>query len=86
MIRRGTFSANAPPRGDYILSSTGLTWNVRCATGNGSVMTIADGARDKKSALATLLKMAEADKADAWETAGIAAFRLVKRYRPSLLL
>lgn len=84
MIRRDIFSANPPPRGDYILSTTGLTWNVRRANGNGSVMSIADGARDRKSALATLLSLAESDKADAWETSGIGSFRLIKRYRSSL--
>ena len=79
-MSRHVFSEKPPPRGDYILSSTGLTWNVRCATGNGSVRTVADGAPDKTSALATLLSMAEADKADAWETAGRPAL-LVPRAR-----
>jgi hypothetical protein len=82
VIRRDIFSAQ-PPRGDYILSPTGLTWNIRRANDNGSVMSIGTE-RDWKTALATLLSLAEGDKADAWETAGTGSFRLIKRYRSSL--
>jgi len=83
VIRREIFSTDLPPQGDYILSPTGLTWNVRRATGSGSVMNVAVEP-DWKSALATLLSLAADDKADAWETSGHGSFRLIKRYRPSI--
>jgi hypothetical protein len=83
VIRRDIFSTNPPPSGDYILSPTGLTWCVRRATGNGSVMSIA-AERDWKSALVTLLSLAEGDKADAWESTGTGPFRLIKRFRSAL--
>lgn len=82
MIRRDVFTAH-PPGGDYLLSPTGLTWGVRRTTGSGSVTGISAGERDRKMALATLLSLAEGDKADAWETAGPGSFRLIKRYRSS---
>jgi hypothetical protein len=81
-MRRDIFTAN-PPRGDYFLSPTGLTWGVRRANGNGSVMSISAGERNKKIALATLLSLAEGDKTDAWETVGTGSFWLIKRYRSS---
>lgn len=80
MIRRDIFTAD-PPRGDYILSPSGLTWGVRRASGTGSVISISAGERNRKSALATLLSLAQREKADAWETSGIGSFRLIKRYR-----
>lgn len=82
LIHRDTFTS-CPPIGDYFLSSTGLTWGVRRTNANGSVADISAGARERKRALATLLSVAEGDKADAWEVAGPAAFRLIKRYRSS---
>jgi hypothetical protein len=82
VIRRDIFSDD-PPRGDYIVSPTGLTWSIRRVTGNGSVIGVSDGERDWKSALITILSLAERDKADAWETAGRGSFRLIKRYRSS---
>jgi hypothetical protein len=82
MMRRDVFTAR-PPYGDYILSPTGFTWDVRCATGTGSVMSISTGERNRKVALASLLALAERDKADAWETVGTGSFWLIKRYRPS---
>jgi hypothetical protein len=82
VIRRDTFTAS-PPCGDYFLSPTGLTWGVRRATGNGSVMSISAGERNRKNALAALLSLAEGDKADAWETAGPGSFRLIKANRTS---
>jgi hypothetical protein len=37
--------------------------------------------RTRKDGLATMLSMAEADRADAWENDGAGSFRLVKRFR-----
>jgi hypothetical protein len=39
--------------------------------------------RTRKTGLATLVSLAEADQADAWENDGPGSFRLVKRFRAS---
>lgn len=80
MIRRGIFTAT-PPAGDYILSTTGLTWSVDRPSADGLVMRVVAGERDRKSALARLLALAEGDRADAWETFGTGSYRLIKRCR-----
>ena len=82
MMRRDVFTTS-PPQGDYILNPTGFTWHVRRATGTGSVLSISVGDRNRKTALASLLSLAEADQADAWENDGASSFRLLKRFRPS---
>jgi hypothetical protein len=82
MMRRDVFTTS-PPQGDYILNPTGFTWHVRRATGTGSVLSISVADRNRKDALATLLSLAEADQADAWENDGASSFRLLKRFRPS---
>jgi hypothetical protein len=82
MFRRETLTAD-PPDGDYILSATGYSWNVRRSLGNGSVQSIAAGERRRGVALASLISQAEADKTDAWETIGTRVFRLLRRFRPS---
>jgi hypothetical protein len=81
MWRRETLTA-APPNGDYILSPTGYSWNVRRSIGGGSVQSIAAGERKKGVALASLISLAEADKTDAWETVGTGVFWLLRRFRP----
>ena len=81
-MQRPIFSA-APPSGDYILNPTGVSWGVRRTNGDGSALAISDGARNKKTAVAAMLSLAESDKTDAWEPAGPGSFRLVQRYRRS---
>lgn len=81
MFHRDVFSA-CPPVGDYILRSTGLTWNIGYSTPDGSLVQVAVGARTKSVALATLLMWAGRGEADAWEMFGADSYRLVKRYRP----
>ena len=81
MIRRQIFTTR-PPDGDYILGSTGVSWNVDRATGDGTVMRISAGERNKKIALASLVSLAEGDKVDAWEPVGIDSYRLIRRHRP----
>jgi hypothetical protein len=81
-MSRDVFSASMPPSGDYFLSPTGVAWNVRRCIANGSVLNIAVEP-DWKSALTTLLSLAQSDQADAWETAGGGSYRLIKRYRPA---
>ena len=51
MLRRETLTIN-PPDGDYILSPTGYSWNVRRSIGDGSVQSITAGERKKALALA----------------------------------
>ncbi len=82
MIRRDIFTAH-PPRGDYFLSPTGLTWGVRRTSDAGSVMSISEGERNRKVAVAALLSLAAGDKSDAWEPAGNGSFRLIKANRTS---
>lgn len=82
MFRRATVIAD-PPSGDYILSPTGFSWNVRRSNGDGSVMGLSSGERDKHKALAMVLRLAEGDGTDAWETVGTGVFWLVKRCRPA---
>jgi hypothetical protein len=81
-MRREIFTVS-PPQGDYILNPTGYTWHVRRATGTGSVLSVSTTSRTRKDGLATMLSMAEADRADAWENDGAGSFRLVKRFRSS---
>ena len=83
MWRRETLTT-APPGGDYILSPTGYSWNVRRSNGDGSVQSIAAGQRTRAVALASLMALAEADKTDAWETVGTGEFWLLRRFRLSV--
>jgi hypothetical protein len=80
MWRRETLTTN-PPDGDYILSPTGYSWNVRRSIGGGSVQSITAGERNKAVAVASLISLAEADRTDAWETVGTGVFWLIKRFR-----
>lgn len=82
MFQRAILTAN-PPEGDFILSPTGYSWNMRRSLGNGSVQSIAAGERQKAVAMARLLSLAEANNTDAWETVGTGAFWLLGRFRPS---
>jgi hypothetical protein len=83
MFRRETLTAN-PPNGDFILSPTGYSWNVRRSLGDGSAASIVAGERNKAIARAGLMSLAETDKTDAWETAGTGVFWLLRRFRPAL--
>ena len=80
MFRRETLTAN-PPAGDFILSPTGYSWNVRRSLGDGSASSIVAGERSKAVARAGLMSLAETDKTDAWETAGTGVFWLLRRFR-----
>ncbi len=80
MSRRAVLTAD-PPAGDYILSPTGQSWNIRRSNGNGSVQGISSGDRDRKVAFAKMTSLSDASNADAWETAGNGTFWLVHRVR-----
>ena len=82
-MRRDVFISTLPP-GDYMLNPTGFTWHVRRATDTGSTLSLSVTDRTRKSALARMLSLAEADRADAWENDGTGSFRLVKRFRASV--
>jgi hypothetical protein len=83
-IRRRVFTTRLL-KGDYVLSTTGYTWNVRRSNGDGSVQEIVAGARDRSVAHSRLVSLADADKTDAWETAGNGSFCLLERFRPALI-
>lgn len=77
---RKTLTAR-PPDGDYILRTTGFSWSVRRSHGTGAAQSISEGDRDRGTALAKLLLLAEADRTDAWETVGNLVFWRLKRFR-----
>jgi hypothetical protein len=79
-MQRDTHTAR-PLKGDYIISFTGLTWNVLRSTGELSVMSVTSGDRDRKTALARVRTLTEQDSADGWETDGPDLFRQVTRFR-----
>jgi hypothetical protein len=82
MSRRAVFTT-VPPRNDYVLSGTGLTWNIDRAHGDGSVSRISAGERNRASALGAVLSLAERDGTDAWDADGIRSYRLLRHHRPS---
>lgn len=73
-----------PQRGDYVLSPTGLTWDVRRTNEDGGSMSVSVGEPDRKVALAAIVSLARSDKADAWEPVGPESFRLLRRHRASV--
>lgn len=80
MIKRKTVTLQ-PLKGDYILSTTGVSWNVRRSHGNGAVSSVSEAIRDRHTALFRMLSLAEADHTDAWETVGTGVFWLLKGFR-----
>ena len=80
MMRRAVF-ITVPPRDDYVLRATGLTWHVDRAHGDGSVSRVSEaGERDRAVALGALRSLAERDGTDAWDGAGFGFYRLVARH------
>ncbi|HSG01711.1 MAG TPA: hypothetical protein VLA20_11290 [Vicinamibacterales bacterium] len=82
MIRRAVFST-VPQRDDYVLTPTGLTWNIDRAHGDGSVSRVSSGERDRAVAQRALLSLAARDGTDAWAGAGIRFYQLIERHRGS---
>jgi hypothetical protein len=82
VIKRETVTVQ-PLEHDYILGTTGLSWNVRRSNGNGAVASVSEAIRDKHTALLQVLSLAEADHTDAWETVGTGVFWRLKRFRPA---
>jgi len=81
-MRRAVFTT-LPPQGDYVLSSTGYSWNIRQSNGDGAYLSISAGGRLRTRALADLVSLANSNRTDAWETAGNGSFWLIARSRPS---
>lgn len=73
--------ATRPREGDYVISPTGLTWNVLRSNGVDGGTSISVGAPDRKTALARVRSLTETDQSDGWETAGKGIFRQVTRFR-----
>jgi hypothetical protein len=82
-IRRAVFTA-LPPKGDYVLSPTGYSWNVRRSNGDGGFQSIFAGERVRSFALSHLVSLADSSGTDAWETAGSGSFWLIARFRRCL--
>jgi hypothetical protein len=80
LMQRYTHSPR-PLKGDYILSFTGLTWNVLRSSGELSATSVTSGDRDRKTALARIRTLTEQDGADGWEADGRDLFRQVTRFR-----
>ena len=75
-----TSVAAEPVDGDYILSSTGYSWNVRRRNGDGT-QSISEGERDKAVARAQVISRADTDKTDAWQKTSPGEFWLLKAFR-----
>ncbi len=80
MMHREIYTAR-PIVGDYILSFTGLSWNILRRVGDDSALSISTGDRDRKSALARIRTLSESDGADAWQADGDNLFRQIVRFR-----
>ena len=73
-----------PPERDYVLGTTGLSWNVRRSDGLGGFFSLSEGNRDKSAAVTKALSLGEADRTDVWETVGNGMFRRLGRFRPGI--
>jgi hypothetical protein len=80
MMQRETFTAR-PVEGDYILSFTGISWNILRRIGLDSGMSISTGDKNRKTALARIRSLTEADRSDGWEDGGMDLFRQITRFR-----
>jgi len=78
---RRTVFITVPRQGDYVLSSTGITWTVDRARGDGSVSRISAGERNRVLALNAVRSLAGRDGTDGWEAAGIRSYRLIAHHR-----
>jgi hypothetical protein len=72
----------APPEDDYVVRFTGYSWSVRRSNGAGAFFSIAEGARDRGTAMAQAIALAESARTDVWETPGNGIFWSLRRFRP----
>jgi hypothetical protein len=75
--------APRPAAGDYVLSPSGISWNVDRVTDRGSVLRVAAGERARDAAMTALRSRAEHDKVDAWQSEGPESYRLIAQRRPA---
>jgi hypothetical protein len=80
MTHRPIFTATPSP-GDYVLSRSGVTWNVDQATDHGSVMRIVAGEPIRNVAIESARSSARQDKVDAWQIEGTGSYRMIMRGR-----
>jgi hypothetical protein len=80
MLHREVYTAR-PVIGDYILSFTGLTWNVLRRVADGAAMSVSTGDRDRKTALERIRGLSETDGTDGWQVDGDNLFRQIVRFR-----
>jgi hypothetical protein len=71
-----------PLERDYVLGTTGLSWNVRRSNGVGGFFSVSEGNRDRRAAVIKALSLGEADRTDVWETLGNGVFWRLGRFRP----
>ena len=79
-MHRDVYTAT-PVIGDYILRSTGYSWNVLRYIGSGAATSISTGDRLRKSALERVRSLSETDGADGWEASSNNLFRQIVRFR-----
>ena len=72
----------APPEHDYVVRFTGFSWSVRRSNGKGAFFSVSEGTRDKKTAVSNVMRLAESDRTDVWETVGNDVYWRLKRFRP----
>jgi hypothetical protein len=70
-----------PREGDYVLSPTGLTWNILRRGRDRNGASVSTGDRDRKVALTKVRSLAQGDRSDAWETSGTGVFWQIARFR-----
>ena len=80
MMHREVYTAR-PIIGDYILSFTGLSWNILRRIGENRALSISTGDRDRKTALERIRTLSEADGSDAWQVDDDQLFRQIVRFR-----
>jgi len=80
MMHRNAY-AGRPIIGDYILSFTGLSWNILRRIGENRALSISTGDRDRKTALERIRTLSEADGSDAWQVDDDQLFRQIVRFR-----
>ena len=80
MMHREVYTAR-PIIGDYILSFTGLSWNILRRIGENRALSISTGDRDRKTALERIRTLSEADGSDAWQVDDDHLFRQIVRFR-----
>ena len=80
-MNRERVTTASPPEHDYVVSTTGFSWSVRRSNGSGAFFSISEGNRHRGAAVAKVLSLAEAERADVWETVGNGVFWRLKRFR-----